>query len=62
MKQQAKVYYQRISGSEKDKLNSLNLVDAPEEDSKWKNCQTASGQTNSFQAVPQLSRMEFHWK
>ena len=35
MKQQAKVFYQRISGSERDKLNSLTLVDVPEEDSKW---------------------------
>lgn len=35
MKQQAKVYYQRISGNRREKLEFLSDIDVPENDSNW---------------------------
>ena len=35
MKQQAKVYYQRIYGTELEKLSAVGEVDVPESDDKW---------------------------
>lgn len=35
IKQQAKVYYQRITGTKEEKLDFLSSVDTPERDSKW---------------------------
>lgn len=41
IKQQAKVYYQRISGTKLEKLSALGDVDVPENDSEW--AQLANG-------------------
>lgn len=35
IKQKAAVYYQRISGTRKEKLSALQFVDTPENDDKW---------------------------
>lgn len=35
IKQQAKVYYQRIIGTKEEKLGALGAVDVPERDGKW---------------------------